>query len=110
MKTLKFVTHLADMIIAGEKTTTWRFFDEKEILEGDDFVFVNKETGKEFAHAVISEVKQKRFADVNDDDRLGHEKFKDREDMLETYKRYYGDRINDDTLVKVVKFKITKLI
>lgn len=72
MKTLKFVPHLAEMIVAGEKTTTWRFFDDKEILEGDDFIFINKETGEEFAKAVITSVKEKVFSDINEEDKKGH--------------------------------------
>ncbi|MES3005454.1 MAG: ASCH domain-containing protein [Patescibacteria group bacterium] len=110
MKTLKFVSYLADMITRGEKTTTWRFFDDKEILESDDFVFINKETGKEFAKVIITSVKEKAFADLNEEDKNGHERFKNEEEMYAMYRRYYGDKIFPDTNVKIVKFKLTKLI
>lgn len=110
MKSLKFVPHLAEMIIRGEKTTTWRLFDDKDISAGDDFIFVNKETGKEFAEAKILTVKEKVIADINDEDKMGHEKVGTQVEMYATYRKYYGDRVVPEAPVKVVKFKIIKFL
>lgn len=35
MKTLKFRSHLADLILKGEKDVTWRLFDDKDLTIGD---------------------------------------------------------------------------
>lgn len=108
MKVLKFAPNLVSLILSGEKTTTWRLYDDKDITKGDQFIFVNKETGKEFAEAVIISVSTKPLTDLNDEDREGHEKFKNTEEMYSNYKRYYGDKVQIDTEVKVVKFRLTK--
>lgn len=110
MKTLKFAPHLVEMIIKGTKTTTWRLFDDKEIVEGDEFVFINKETGKEFATAAAVSVKVKPLTKLDDSDMEGHEKFKDEQEMYSSYKKYYGDEVKEDTEVKVIKYKILKFL
>ena len=98
------------MIIVGEKTTTWRLFDDKDISTGDNFIFVNKETGKEFAQAKITSVKQKSIADINGEDKMGHEEVGTEEEMYATYRKYYGDNVMPETHVKVVKFSITSFL
>lgn len=110
MKVLKFAPHLADMIIAGEKTTTWRLFDDKDISTGDDFIFVNKESGREFASALAVSVKVKTIRTLDADDWVGHEKFKNEEEMYSMYKKYYGDKVQPDTELKVIKFNIQKFL
>ena len=57
---------------------------------------------------MIIEVKQKKLGEVKDKDFEGHEKYKDQDDMLEHYKKYYGDKVNLDTMVKVIKFELLK--
>ena len=46
MKTLKFASHLVQKILSGEKTSTWRLFDDKDLQVGDGLIFVNKDTGE----------------------------------------------------------------
>lgn len=104
MKTLKFMPHLAEMILDGEKTSTWRLFDDKDLSEGDELSLVNKETGKEFAKAVIIKVEEKKLKDLKDEDYDGHEKFESTEKMYETYRTYYGDKVGPDTIVKMIDF------
>jgi len=106
MKTVKFISVLADLIQKGEKTSTWRLFDDKDLQIGDKLVFQVKETGVDFANAEIVEVKEKRFGDITADDQIGHESFINQEEMLKTYKKYYGDRVTLDTVVKIIDFKI----
>ncbi len=106
MKKLRFVNHLAELILRGEKTVTWRFFDDKNLQVGDELVLGNSDTGQEFAKAEIVEVKEKRLGEVTEKDYIGHEKYKDQDEMLDTYKGYYGDRITLDSVVKIIKFKL----
>ncbi len=104
-KSLKFVPHLVKMILSGEETCTWRFFDDKDLKTGDILDFVEKENGNIFAMAEITSVKEKKFGDVESSDLEGHEKFESKEKMYGAYRSYYGNKIAPDTLVKIVRFK-----
>ena len=44
MKTLKFAPPLAKMILEGNKTATWRLFDDKDLQPGDKLNLQNGET------------------------------------------------------------------
>lgn len=106
MKTLKFASNLAQLILSGEKTVTWRLFDDKELKEGDTLEFINKETGEKFARAEILFIREKRLGDIEESDYEGHEKFNTGEEMFETYRGYYGDKVDRDAIVKIIRFKI----
>ena len=56
MKTLKFTPPLVKMILDGNKTTTWRLFDDKDSQPGDKLNLQNCGTGKDFAKAEILEI------------------------------------------------------
>lgn len=106
MKTLKFASNLVSLILSGEKTVTWRLFDDKELKAGDALEFINKETGDKFSQAEILFIREKRLDDIEETDYEGHEKFDDKEEMFETYRRYYGNKVNGDAIVKIIRFKI----
>jgi len=107
MKTLKFRPHLCEKILDGSKTVTWRLFDDKDLKEGDDLSLLNWETGKEIGRAVIEWVKEKTLAEMGEEDfAAGHERYESKEEMLEAYKSYYGDKVEWNTPVKMVKFKL----
>ncbi len=106
MKTLKFTTLLAEMILSGEKTTTWRLFDDKDLSEGDELEFVNKENGEVFAHAVAGRVYMKPLGQVNEDDYSGHERYASHDAMLAKFRKFYGDAVDDSTELKIVRFTV----
>lgn len=106
-KSLKFEDHLASLIISGEKTTTWRLFDDKDLQVGDIVSLIDNDKDEIFGEAEIVKITEKPFGDITDEDFEGHEKFESKEKMYETYKGYYGDRVNSDSIVKTVKFKLT---
>lgn len=106
MKQLKFTDDLAKLILEGKKTATWRFFDDKNLSIGDKLELVNKETGGSFAHVEIISVKEKPLGDVTEADFDGHETYANREEMLKTYRSYYGEKVNWDTVVKMIDFKL----
>lgn len=105
MKTVKFRPHLIPIVLSGEKTSTWRLFDDKDLKEGDELSLLNWETKEEFAKAIITKVEEKKIKDLEESDFDGHEKFESEEKMYETYKKYYGDKVTPDTIVKMVDFK-----
>ncbi|OHA91277.1 MAG: hypothetical protein A2758_02315 [Candidatus Zambryskibacteria bacterium RIFCSPHIGHO2_01_FULL_49_18] len=106
MKSLKFMPHLVSKVLSGEKTSTWRLFDDKNLTEGDEFLMLNKETGEEFAKGKITQVREKKLGELNDADFVGHEGYKDQDDMLNHYKSYYGDKVSLDTLIRMVDFEL----
>jgi len=106
MKTLKFREQLASDVLKGEKTATWRLFDDKDLKVGDIVELVVWETNEKFAKVEITEVTEKNLGDVEENDYEGHEKFQDKESMLKSYQQYYGDKVNFSTLAKLVRFKL----
>lgn len=106
MKTLKFRPHLVSQVLDGSKNITWRLFDDKDLQVGDKLEFLNKETGEKFAEADITDVREKELGLIIDEDLVGHEKFSSPEEMIETYRKYYGDKVNENTIVKMISFKL----
>lgn len=108
MKTLKFRKNLSELILKNKKTTTWRIFDDKDISKGDIMQFLVWETKEVFANAKITEVVQKKFKDLDENDLDGHEKFESKEEMYSTYTTYYNKTVDENTIVKIIKFELIK--
>lgn len=106
MKSLKFRKTLSELILKGEKTTTWRIFDDKDIQVGDELRCLVWETKEEFARAEVVSVREVAFKDLTDEDLDGHEKFSSEEEMYETYSKYYNETVTENTIVKIIKFKL----
>lgn len=104
MKQLKFTAPLCEQILSGEKTVTWRLFDDKELQNGDVVEFINKETGKVIGVAVLTNVKIKTLGSLEEADWVGHETYISVEEMYRTYCGYYGDKVGPDTEVKLIDF------
>lgn len=109
MRTIKFRPALAELVLEGKKTTTWRLFDDKDLKVGDEIDLMDSETKEVFSHGAITEVAEKPIKDLNDDDWKGHERFPSEELMYAAYRTYYpGKEIEPDTLVKIIHFKIQR--
>ena len=108
IKTLKFTEKLSYLILEGKKTSTWRLFDDKNLKESDLLNFKVSETNKDFAKAKITTIKEKRLGDVKETDYDGHETYRDSEEMLKTYRGYYGEKVNNDTIIKIISFNLIK--
>lgn len=106
MKKLKFEAKLVPLVLSGEKNVTWRLFDDKDLSVGDELQLINKETGEMFASAKILSVKEKSLGDIDADGFDGHEKFASKSEMIETYKRYYGDNVDENSQVKIIQFEL----
>jgi uncharacterized protein YqfB (UPF0267 family) len=104
-KTLKFTPELTAKILSGEKTSTWRLFDDKNLQNGDRLIFINKGTGEQFGQAIITSLHTKTLGALNDADWIGHERFTSEEEMYVAYRKYYGDKVNKDSGVKIISFK-----
>ncbi|OGC38420.1 hypothetical protein A3K42_00245 [candidate division WWE3 bacterium RBG_13_37_7] len=106
MKKLKFAQNLVPLVLDGSKTTTWRLFDDKNLSLGDRLEFINAETGEKFAQAEIVNMREKVLGDITEKDFTGHEMYKSKKEMLSTYEGYYGNAVDWDTVVKIIKFKL----
>jgi hypothetical protein len=104
IKSLKFRPQLAEMIRNGKKWCTWRIEDDKNIQLGDKIEFLENMIEKPFATALIIEVVDKTLGTLNVEDYIGHEGFKDDNEMYETYRDYYGPQVSEDT--KIIRFQI----
>ncbi len=106
-KTIKFESSLVPLVLQGSKKVTWRMFDDKDISAGDAVVLLNKMTGAPIAEALITEVSEKPLGEMGEEDFAeGHERYEDRERMLATFRRYYGDQVGWDTPVKIIRFEL----
>jgi len=109
MKSLKFKSNLVEQILNGNKTVTWRLFDDKDLREGDGFEIINADTKEVVGQAIISEVKEKNLAEITEADyEYSHYDKETQTEMLEHYRKIYGDKVSLDTIVKIIKFKLSE--
>lgn len=111
MKNLKFKNYLVPKILDGSKIITWRLFDDKNLQVGDELLFINSASGKEFAKAEITGVREKKLGEIKETDfEEGHEKYKNQEDMLAHYRDYYGDKVDLNSVIKIIQFKLLETL
>src|SRR5690242_9241904 len=98
MKTLKFDHDLAQEILNGQKTSTWRLFDDKDLSVDDQIKIIDKvdtdapESWQVIGVGKVTEVVEKHLGDITPEDMEGHENYASKDAMLQTYKQYYGER------------------
>jgi ribonuclease HI len=110
LKSLKLDHELAKQVISGEKTSTWRLKDDKNISVNDEIELIDKvdpekpETWIKFGLAKVNTVTEKRLGDLGPEDYNGHEYFESQDAMLAQFKKYYGDDISLESPVKMIDF------
>lgn len=113
-KQLKFQHQPALNILNGTKTTTFRFFDDKNIRVGDVIEIVDKvEQDNPASWMIIGEVQvnqvaEKRVCDVSGDDWIGHKTYIDTNAFINEYSQYYKQSITKETPLKIIRFSFTK--
>jgi ribonuclease HI len=116
MKTLKLEHSLAELVMKGEKTSTWRMYDDKDLQVDDDISLIDKvdpndrNTWRPIGIAHIDEVIQKRLGELDESDLQGHEQFSSPDEMLETYRKYYGSSVSLKTPLKIIRFTFTPVV
>ncbi len=108
MKILKFRKRLSQLILCGEKTVTWRLFDDKNLQKGEVVSFMVWETGKKFANVKILEVTETTFAKLKKEDFEGHEPFSSMDEVYDRFSLYYHRPIYPHTSVKILRFSLVK--
>lgn len=104
MKLLKFRKNLVPLVLSGEKTSTWRLFDDKDLSVGDAIELREFGSDVSFATARIYRVKVLTFAELSDSDKQGHEGYTDDEEMYEVYSGYYKQPVGPHTMLKILWF------
>lgn len=104
IKKLKFKPHLVGQVLDGTKTITWRLFDDKNLQKGDHLELINSDSGEKFADAEITGIQEKKVGDLTLDD-LRQNNYQDRAQVIQINRKYYGDSVDDGTIVKIVEFK-----
>ena len=105
MKTIKFNHDFVKEILDGKKTTTWRLFDDKNLQTGDEIELIDAKTGIAFADATITDLQEKTIKDLTDEELKNHQ-YNSREEMIKSHRDYYGDKVNLDTIVKIIIFEL----
>lgn len=103
-KTVKFASNLVPLILAGEKTSTWRLFDDKNLQVGDEIHLQEFGASHPFASAIISKVVVTRFGKLTDKDKEGHESYSSDQAMYDVYSGYYGTKVGPATELKIIHF------
>jgi hypothetical protein len=107
VKTVKFESSPVLLITSGEKTSTWRLFDDKDLSIGDEIALQKFGHDKPFAKATIVEVVRKPFRELTDKDKTGHESYESDDEMYATYSGYYKTKVGQETEVKIISFALT---
>lgn len=115
MKTLKLDHELAQQVASGEKTSTWRINDEKDISVNDEVQLIdkvdprNRSTWRPIGIAAVDKVMQKRIGELTIEDMEGHAEYQSTEDLLEELRGYYGSEVTEQTAVKLIHFTFKKI-
>lgn len=110
MKIVKLDHELAELVKAGKKTSTWRMFDDKNIMVGDELELLDKvdshdrSTWKPIGIGMVEQVVEKRLGSITEADYEGHELHENVEERLAAYRKYYGDSVTLDTPIKLIHF------
>jgi len=110
MKTLKFNHAEAQAILAGQKTVTWRLYDDKDLSVNDDIKIIDQAnhddpaSWKIIGHAKVTELVEKLLGDINARDMTAQD-ITDKNQVLAKYQGYYGHRVNWGTVLKIVHFE-----
>jgi ribonuclease HI len=115
MKNLKLDHDLAQKVLHGEKTSTWRLFDDKDLTVNDQIELIDKvvvdqpQTWKVIGTARITRIIEKRVDDIRPEDYEGHgsDSSETAEERLSSYRHYYGDRVTWSTPIKMIHFDFT---
>ena len=109
MKILLFTDPLSELVLSWKKTVTRRVEDQRWIQEWDELsLWYNN--GIEFAQAIAIKVKETTFGELTPEDFVGHETFASEEEMYTRYEKYYNKKITPLTKLKIIEFKLTKLV
>jgi ribonuclease HI len=113
MKTLKFNHQAAQEITNGQKTITWRLYDDKELAVNDEIKFIDKLdpddpiSWKVIGTGKVKQIVEKNLGDVTLEEMEQGEGHPSKEKALQAYQTFYGKSVNYETPVKIISFNFT---
>lgn len=105
MKSLKFKHEFVREMLEGRKTTTWRLFDDKDLSVGDELDLVDRDSNESFGKAVITDVVEKKVGELTNEELVNHG-YNNLDEMLNSHRGYYGDKVSLESIVKIITFKL----
>lgn len=114
MKALKLNHAIASQLKDGKENATWRINDDKDLHVNDVITLIDKVDPLKPASWVavgigqITSILEKQLGKVNQQDVLSGEQLLPLDKLLEKYRTYYGQQVNEETPVKIVKFAYKK--
>lgn len=115
MKTLKLDHELAQQIASGQKTSTWRMYDDKDISVNDEIQLIdkidahNRTTWRPIGIATVNTVVQKRVGELTLEDMEDYEEHESMDRLLEVFRGYYGSDVTEQTPIKLIQFTFKKV-
>jgi len=117
MKTLKLNHDLAEMVRDGNKTSTWRLYDDKDLRVNDTVELIDKvdpqnpQSWTRAGVATIDMIVEKRLGEITQADlALAGREIKSTDEILKKYQKYYGPHVTLETPVKMIHFTLAKEI
>jgi ribonuclease HI len=104
MKKLKFTPDRIASISDGQKTVTWRLFDDKDLSIGDIFEIENNISHQIVGLGEIDGISIKYLKDLTNDDQMGNKTYNNLDEIIEDLSTFYGPTVAPDSIVKVVRF------
>jgi ribonuclease HI len=110
VKQLKFDHQFAEAIVAGKKSATFRVNDDKDLRVGDKVQLVDKVDGDHPKTwtipgvLTITSISSVALEDLTKEQLNQAEFFDSPDEMLQTFRRYYGEHISMMTQILVLSF------
>lgn len=110
MKQLKFSHKAAQLINSGDKRSTFRMFDDKDISVNDEIEIIDKvdpnrpSTWRPICIVKVNSVIQKRLSNIDSDDLTKYDIYPTFDKLLHAMKIYYGNRFNAESTIKIISF------
>mgnify|MGYP001561697297 CR=1 FL=1 len=106
IKRLKLYENLKAAVLSGQKASTWRLFDDKNLSIGDTVEFISTQTKQPICLVEITHAIEKPLGTLNVEDKKGHEPFANDEEMYHAYNGYYNRPVDGNTIVKMIQFRV----
>jgi ribonuclease HI len=109
MKTLKLRHRRAEQILSGEMSSSWRMFDDKDMTVNDELRVVDQvdeehpDTWRVIGTAHIDKIVEKLPRDLSAEE-LAEHNYSSLDEMLTTYRGYYGENVAATTPLKMIYF------
>lgn len=96
------------MVMSGQKTLTWRFFDDQGLSVGDDVELREYGAHEPFAAGKITAVTEELLGELAAMGGSARHAFPDGDEKRLSLRSDSGQPIGPSTLVKIVRFKVTR--